>query len=93
MSSAALVHPHVERRGLAIAEPAFGPVQLGRADAEVEQHGGDRVGAPMLGHDRGQLIESGSHELHPVGLAPDAVGQAVGTSRQGVAVLVEADQA
>jgi hypothetical protein len=33
----ALVHAHVERRIVAVREPAVGAVQLRRADAEVEQ--------------------------------------------------------
>ena len=34
------VHPHVERRVGSVGEPALGPVELHRGDAEVEQ---DRV--------------------------------------------------
>ena len=37
------VHAHVERGVLAVAEAAVGPVELRRADPEVEEHADDRV--------------------------------------------------
>ena len=45
------VHPHVERRVGRVGEPALGPVELHRGDAEVEQ---DRVGLDVV---RGELAE------------------------------------
>ena len=54
------VHPHVERPVLAEREPPLGPVELGRADAQVEEHA--RQGPePGIGENRLQRGERGRH--------------------------------
>ena len=57
----ALVHPHVQRRVVAVGEAPLGLVQLQRGDPEVEEHGVDRVQAQVV-EDRGQLVV---HRVHP----------------------------
>jgi hypothetical protein len=82
------VHPHVQRRVLAVGEPALGDVELHRGDPEVEQ---DPVGVlePEVTQRVGDPVERRVHGGEPVTEGREALaGQA-----QGLGVAVETDDA
>ena len=81
------VHPHVQRRVVAVGEAALGHVELHRRDPEVEQDAVDAAQALGLEH-LGDLVVDRVHEADPVRVRRQprtAAGQRLG-------VAVEPDQ-
>ena len=80
------VHAHVERALAAEAEAPLGPIELGRADPQVEE-GAAGLGVAQVVEHRRQAVEAGVAQRDPIAEAP----QPGAGRRQGVGVLVEAD--
>jgi hypothetical protein len=81
------VHPHVEGSVLAVTEATVGPIELRRADTEVEQHADHRVDAGLLGRDLGEPIEPGPHRDD----APRELVEQPSRGRESILVLIDAD--
>ena len=82
------VHTHVERGRVAIAEAALGPVELGGADAEVEEGPDDGLTGDGRSGDCGERVETGPHGERPFAEG----GQALGGGEQRTRVLVDAEE-
>ena len=86
MSPCGAVHAHVERALVAVAEATFGPVQLRRRHAEVEQGSGQLLDSCVVDH----LAETVEAAVH----GRDAVAEAVQPSPRGgerLLVAIEAE--
>jgi hypothetical protein len=82
------VHAHVERAVVAVAEASLGPVELGRAHTEVEEHAAHAVES-LSSHDVLEMIEARLSELNPI----TELAQHLRGGDEGVVVLVEAEEA
>ena len=81
------VHPHVQRRVLAVREAAAGLVQLQRRHAEVEQHAVDRREIERV-QDPRQLVVDRVHEVRPAGMGREPVAR----ERERLRVAVDPDE-
>ena len=80
------IHPHVERAVVAVAEAALGRVELGRADAEVEERPAES-GDAEVGHDGDEGVEPCPAQRDPV--AESFESRSCGSER--IRVLIEAN--
>ncbi len=81
-----LVHPHVQRPLVHVAEPALWGIQLEGGDAEVDEDAADLLEGNV---EIGQVLEIGLEERDPLGVGSESFPGDL----EGLPVAVQADQA